>query len=159
MMYLRSTESFKLHKLESVCERMHTCKWLECSKGPQNLELITIAFFLTFTFSCFNANLFVVLLKSCKVLASFTELTLLHALTDIPMHECTLGVHEVELVVNAREDFCNGGGVADHAACAHDLRQITTWNHCWRLIVNSTLESCGTPVHELDGALCLDSGH
>ena len=40
----------------------------------------------------------------CKRLsgAYLGELALLHALADVPVDERTLGVHEVELVVNAR---------------------------------------------------------
>ena len=57
------------------------------------------------------------------------------------MDEGALGVHEIELVVDAREDLGNRSGVADHAASTHDLGQVTTWDHCWWLVVDTTLES------------------
>ena len=42
-------------------------------------------------------------------------------LTDVPVDEGTLRVHEIELVVDAREHLSDGGGVRDHADRAHDL--------------------------------------
>merc|ERR1719446_1066915 len=50
-----------------------------------------------------GGHLLVVLLKRGQVLAGLGELALLHALADVPVHEGALGVHEVELVVDARE--------------------------------------------------------
>ena len=42
------------------------------------------------------------------------------------MHEGALGVHEVELVVQAGEDLGDGGGVGDHAHSALHLGQVAT---------------------------------
>ena len=53
------------------------------------------------------------------------------------MNKCTLGVHKIELVIDAREDLCDGGGVADHAASTHDLRQVTPWHDGWWLVVDA----------------------
>merc|ERR1712151_1195926 len=64
-------------------------------------ELVSIAFFFTFTLGSLDANLLVVLLQCGKVLAGLRELTFFHTLADIPMHEGSLRVHQVELVVNA----------------------------------------------------------
>ena len=75
------------------------------------------------------------------------------------MDESTLGVHQVELVVQTGPGFSNGGGVGQHADGAGDLGQITTWNHSWWLVVDSDLETGGAPVDELDGALGLDGGN
>merc|ERR1711924_289269 len=121
-------------------------------------ELIAIALFLSFTLSGLNANFFVILLQGRQVFTSFTELTFLHTLADVPMDKGTLAVHEIELVINAGEHFSNCSGVADHAACTHDLRQVSTRNHCGRLVVDAALEASGAPVDELDGALGLDRG-
>merc|ERR1712087_736073 len=107
------------------------------------LEFIAIALLLAFTLSSFNADLFVILLEGSKVLTRLAEFSFFHAFADIPMHESSLAVHEIKLVVDAREDFCNGGGVADHAARTHDLGQVATWNHSWRLVVDATLEARG----------------
>merc|ERR1712203_325426 len=74
------------------------------------------------------------------------------------MDEGTLGVHEIELVVNAREDLGNGRGVGDHAHSAHDLRQVTTRDDRGRLVVDTALEPSGGPVDELHGTLGLDGG-
>ena len=87
-------------------------------------------------------------------------------------------MHQVKLVINAREDLCDGGGVGDHTAGAHDFGQISARYHSgwpqlkicasrvaydivwpkW-LIVDAALEASWTPVNKLNGTLGLDSGH
>merc|ERR1711972_1023571 len=52
-----------------------------------------------------SANLLIVLLEGGEVLAGLGELALLHALADVPVDEGALGVHQVELVVDAREEL------------------------------------------------------
>ena len=75
------------------------------------------------------------------------------------MHEGSLGVHEIELVVNSGEDLGDGGGVRDHADSSHDLSKITTWNDGWWLIIDTALETGWAPVDELDGSLGLDGSN
>ena len=75
------------------------------------------------------------------------------------MDEGSLGVHEIELVINSGEDFSNGGRVGNHADGSHDLGEITTWNNGWWLIVDTALETSWAPVNELDGSLGLDGGN
>jgi len=75
------------------------------------------------------------------------------------MDEGSLGVHEIELVINSGEDFSNGGGVGNHADGSHDLGEITTWDDGWWLIVDTALETGRAPVNELDGSLGLDGGN
>ena len=70
-----------------------------------------------------------------------------------------LAVHQIELVVDAREDFGDGRAVGDHTAGTHDLGQITTRHHCRRLVVDAALEAGRAPVHKLDGALGLDGSN
>merc|ERR1712167_212508 len=122
-------------------------------------EFIAIAFFFPFTFSRLDTYLLIVLFKRSQVFTSFTELALLHPLTDIPVHKGTLRVHEVELVVDAREHLRNSGAVALHTDRAHHLRQVAARHHRGGLVVNAALEACGAPVHELDGPLRLDGRH
>ena len=74
------------------------------------------------------------------------------------MDEGTLGVHQVELVVDAGEDFGDGGGVGDHADSALDLSEVAAGNNGGGLVVDTALEAGGAPVDELDGALGLDGG-
>jgi len=74
------------------------------------------------------------------------------------MDEGSLGIHEIELVINSGEDFSDGSRVRDHAACSHNLGKITTWNDSWWLIVDTTLETSWAPVNELNGSLGLDGG-
>jgi hypothetical protein len=62
-------------------------------------------------------------------------------------------------MVESGEDFSNGGRVGDHAYGSHDLSKITSGDDCRGLIVDSNLESGGTPVDELDGSLGLDGSN
>merc|ERR1719240_1444891 len=105
-----------------------------------------------------GADLLVVLLERREVLAGLAELALLHTLTDVPVDEGTLRVHKVELVVDAREDLGDRGGVADHAHRPLHLGEVTTRDHRRRLVVDPALEARGAPVDELDGPLRLDGG-
>merc|ERR1711933_288904 len=122
-------------------------------------ELVSVSLFFTFALCGLDADLLVILLQSGEVLASFAELALFHALSDIPMDESTLGVHEIELVVDAREHLRDRGGVADHTARTHDLGQVATWHHSRRLVVDAALEPGWAPVDKLDSALSLDRCH
>ena len=74
------------------------------------------------------------------------------------MDEGSLGIHEIELMIDSGEDLSDGSGVGDHAHGSHDLGEITTWNNCWWLIVDSALESGWAPVDELNSSLSLDGG-
>jgi len=116
------------------------------------------ALFLTFTFGGLDTDLFVVLLESGEILSGLGEFSFLHALSNVPMDESSLGVHEIELVINSGEDFSDGSGVGNHADSSHDLGEVTTWNNGWWLIVDSALESGWAPVDKLDGSLGLDGG-
>ena len=74
------------------------------------------------------------------------------------MDESSLGIHEIEFMIDSGEDFGNGGRVGDHAYGSHDLGEITTWNDGWWLIVDTALEASWTPVDELNGSLGFDGG-
>jgi hypothetical protein len=123
----------------------------------ERLVLVTLVAVLTLV--KLSTDLLVVLLERSQILTSLGELALLHTLTDVPVHEGALGVHEVELVVNAGEDLHNTGGVGDHAHGTLHLGQVTAGDDAGRLVVDSALEASRAPVHELDGALGLDCGH
>jgi len=116
------------------------------------------ALFLTLTFGGLDTDFFVILLEGSEILTSLGELTFLHTLTDVPMDEGTLGVHEIELVIDSGEDLSDGSGVGDHADSAHNLGEITTWDNSGWLIVDTALETSWAPVDELDGSLGLDGG-
>ena len=58
------------------------------------------------------------------------------------MDEGTLGVHEVELVVNARE---TSAMAADHADGPHHLRQISAGHNCGWLVIDVDLKPVGDP--------------
>jgi len=75
------------------------------------------------------------------------------------MDESSLGIHEIEFVIDSGEDLSDGSGVGDHADGSHDLGKITTWNDGWWLVVDTALETGWAPVDELDGSLGLDGGN
>ena len=74
------------------------------------------------------------------------------------MNKCTLGIHQVELVVKPGPGLGDGGGVGQHADSALDLGQVAAGNGGWWLIVDPHLESSRAPVHKLDRPLALDGG-
>ena len=117
------------------------------------------AFFFSFSFSSLDSDFFVVLLESSEILSSFGELSFFHTFSDVPVDEGSLGVHQVEFMIESAEDLSNGSGVADHAASSHDLGEITSRDDCGGLIVDSDLESSGAPINELNGSLGLDGGN
>jgi len=75
------------------------------------------------------------------------------------MDESSLGVHKIELMIKSGEDFSDGSGVSNHAASSHDLGKITTGDNSGGLVVDTSLETSGAPVDELDGSLGLDGGN
>merc|ERR1719238_201851 len=83
-----------------------------------------------------GADLLVVLLEGGEILTGLAELTLLHTLTDVPVDEGALRVHEVELVVDAGEHLGDGGRVGDHADGALHLGEVTTRDDGRRLVVD-----------------------
>merc|ERR1719476_365093 len=91
------------------------------SRETQNNVKSLIFLFIKIIFSVFlgvHGNLFIILLKGGKILTSFGEFTLFHTLTHIPVNESTLGVHEIELVINTRKSLSNGSVVGNHATCS-----------------------------------------
>merc|ERR1711862_365956 len=123
------------------------------------LELIAITLFFTLTLGSFDADFLVVLFQGGKIFACFRELTLLHSLANIPVHERTLGIHKIELVIDAREHLGNGCGVADHAHCAHNFGKITTRDHGWWLVIDAAFKPGWAPIDKLNGTLGLDGCH
>merc|ERR1711973_641200 len=122
-------------------------------------ELVFIILFLSFLVHRINTNFFVILLQSSHIFSCFREFTFFHTLSNIPVDECTFGIHKIEFVIQTSPGFSNGSGIAQHAHSSLHLGQITTWNNSWWLVVDSNLETSRTPVHKLNGALGLDSGN
>lgn len=99
----------------------------------------SILFVVIFRIGIHSTQLFIILFKGGQVLSGLCKLSLLHALTHVPVHERTLRIHEVELVVEARPGLSDGGGVAQHAHGSLDFCQVTTGNCSWRLVVDANL--------------------
>jgi hypothetical protein len=62
-------------------------------------------------------------------------------------------------VIQTGPGLGNGGGITQHAHGTLDLRQVSSWDNSGRLVVDANLESCGAPVHKLDGTLGFDGGN
>jgi len=103
-----------------------------------------------------DTDLLIVLLESGKILTGLGKLALLHTLTDIPVHEGTLGVEEIELVVETAPGGRDGSSVRQHAHATSDLSQVTTRDVGGGLIADTELETSRAPVDKLDGAFGLD---
>ena len=87
-----------------------------------------------------HANLLVVLLKGSKILTGLRELSLFHALSNVPVDKGTLGVHQVKLVVQVGPGFPDGSGVGEGADGSVDLGQVTTRDNSWWLVVDANLK-------------------
>ena len=88
------------------------------------------------------------------------KLSFLHALTHVPVHKVTLGIHWAKLVVRASPGLSNSCSVAQHAHSSLYFGQVsTTTHHSGRLVINANFEASGTSVHKLNGVLGLDSGN
>merc|ERR1719285_655557 len=122
-------------------------------------ELIFITLAVISSLSGVKANLLVILLKGGKILPGLGELTLLHTLTNVPVNKSPLGVHQVKLMVKPGPGLSDGGGVREHANSPADLSKISSGNDGWGLVVDTDLESGGTPVDKLDAPLGLDGGN
>ena len=72
------------------------------------------------------------------------------------MNEGSLGIHQVELVVESSPGLGNRRGAAHHADRALDLSEVAARDDGRRLVVDADLEAGGAPVDELDGTLRLD---
>merc|ERR1711951_294078 len=66
------------------------------------------------------------------------------------MDEGTLGVHEIELVIQPGPGLGNGSGVAEHADGSWDLGQVASGHNGGRVIVDSNFEASWAPVDKLD---------
>jgi hypothetical protein len=104
-------------------------------------------------------NLLVIALESSEILTSLGELALLHTLTDVPVDESTLGVHEIELVRQSGPGLTNGSGVGQHAHGAVDGCEVAVGDVLGWLVADTNLEAGRAPVDELDGALRLEVGN
>jgi hypothetical protein len=122
------------------------------------LKCLIFFFFTILGFDGVDSDFFVILLEGGKIFSGLGELTFFHTLTDVPVNEGSLGVHEIELVVKSSPGLGDGGGVGEHADGSLDLGKIATGDDGWWLVVDTDLETSWAPVDELDGSLGLDVG-
>jgi hypothetical protein len=106
-----------------------------------------------------RGDLFVVPFQCCEIFTRLGEFTLLHTLTDVPVDEGTLAVHEVELVRESGPGLANSRGVGQHADSAVDSGKVTVGDHLRGLVADTDFETGRAPVDELNGTLGLDLGN
>ena len=106
-----------------------------------------------------STDLFVVLLESGEVLASLGEFAFFHTLSDVPVNESTLGVHEVELVVQSAPSGRDGSGIGQHAQATTDLGEVTTGDVRGGLAADTEFESSRAPIYDLDRLPSFDGGN
>lgn len=70
-------------------------RMLSCIDRSLSISLLSL------TFSCLDSDLFVILLEGSKILSGFRELTLFHTLSHVPVHKCSLCIHQIELMVQS----------------------------------------------------------
>ena len=104
-------------------------------------SVLVIEILLALSIRRFGADLLVVLLEGGEILPGLAELTLLHPLTHIPVHKGALGIHEIELVIDAAESLGNGSSIGDHAHGALNPGKVAPRDNRGRLIVDATLEA------------------
>jgi hypothetical protein len=131
----------------------------ERERRRERATRLVFSFFLVFRLSRLGSDFFVVLFESSQILTSLGELSFFHTFSDVPVDESSLGVHEIELVINSAEDFGNGSGVGEHADGSLHLGKVSSRDDRGRLVVDTALESSGAPVYELNGSLGLDDGN
>jgi hypothetical protein len=102
-----------------------------------------------------DSNLLVIFLERRKILTSLGELPFLHTLANVPVHEGTLGVEQVKLVVETGPSSGNAAGmstdisrqvglnsrrsIGQHADGSRDLGQVSARDQCGRLVTNTEL--------------------
>ena len=80
-----------------------------------------------------ETDLLVVLLEGGEVLPGLGELSLLHALSHVPVDKGPLGVHQVKLVIKSGPGLGDGGGVGEHADSSLHLGQVRSGHNSRRL--------------------------
>jgi hypothetical protein len=138
---------------------LDTCQSTMQSASNATRHLVLCLDTLILVTKAVGGHLFVVSFQCCEIFTCFGEFTLLHALTDVPVDEGTLAVHEVELVGESGPGLANGGGVGQHADGAVDGGEVTVGDVLGWLVADTDLETSRAPVNKLNGALGLDLGN
>merc|ERR1712066_480221 len=115
--------------------------------------LIFLSLPVILSFGRVKTNLLVILLKSSQVLTGLREFSLFHTLSNIAVDKSPLGVHQVELVVEPGPGLGDSRGVGQHAHSTGNLGLVTSRYDSGKLVVDSNLESSGTPGNKLDASL------
>merc|ERR1719436_1091094 len=107
--------------------------------------------------SLLSDDIEVVLLQESEILTGLRELSLFHTLTDIPVHESTLGVHHVVLLGDALgEHTAYSNVVSDHGHIALGNVHDVIVNLRGRYFVEADLESGWAPLDERDLVVLLE---
>merc|ERR1719216_453315 len=120
----------------------------------RSLELLVLGLLVA---AALGEDVRVVLLEEAQVLAGLGELTLLHTLADVPVHEGALRVHQVKLGDEAlAEHAADGDVVRDHDDVPRGVGDVVALDADRGLVVQADLETGGAPVDEGDLVVGLD---
>jgi len=120
------------------------------------LSLVAVHVALHAVVTVIGAKLRIFTLKGLEILTGLREFTLLHTFTHVPVDESTLGEHHIELLIHTAEDLADGSSVSFHANSTRKSRHVTAGDNHSRTAVKTSLETSGTPINKLNGALVLD---
>merc|ERR1712048_768691 len=102
-------------------------------QAAATLELLILSLLVS---RSLGENIQVILLEESKILTGLGELTLLHTLTDVPVDEGSLGVHEVELGDKSLgEDSRDGNVVSDHDDVSRGVGDVIILSDARGLVV------------------------
>lgn len=164
---------------QSIGRRRGKCYCVETGGGLVLLVPFSV-------FQTVHPHFFVVLLEGGEILTSLGEFSLFHAwnqsitwvgmllltLSDVPVDEGALGIHEVEFVVQTGPSLGNGSCIGKHTDSTGHLGQVSSGHYLkrmlvrekqskdrGRLVVDSDFKAGGAPIDELDRTLRLDAGN
>merc|ERR1712020_146243 len=115
--------------------------------------------FIAFSLDRVKTDFFVILFKSSQIFTGLGKFAFFHTFSHVPVDKSTFGIHQVKLMVKTCPGLSNGSGVGQHANSTLDFSQVTARNNGWRLVIDTDLETSGTPIDKLDGTLGLDGSN
>merc|ERR1719410_3211289 len=106
-----------------------------------------IGFIISFIRSLLTQHIQVILFKESQILSCFCKLALFHSFTDIPVHKCSLTVHQVIFFTDSlAKHSINRRIIANHNHISLRWRNVILLQNSWRFIIQSDFETRWTPI-------------
>merc|ERR1719410_2071856 len=108
-----------------------------------------VGFIISFIRSLLTQHIQVILFKESQILSCFCKLALFHSFTDIPVHKCSLTVHQVILFTNSFAEYsADCRVVANHYNITLSGSNLICFQYCCRDFIQSNFETSWTPFHK-----------